>query len=113
MKLTSPILFPLALACLALPAAAEESMDTMWGDRATKSGVETSERAALFRDGNYGMFMHWGLYSHLGGQWKDKTFYGIGEWILRQMHIPREEYMNLAQEFNPSEFIAQEIVRVA
>jgi alpha-L-fucosidase len=113
MKLTSPILFPLALACLALPAAAEESMDTMWGDRATKSGVETSERAALFRDGNYGMFMHWGLYSHLGGQWKDKTFYGIGEWILRQMHIPREEYMNLAKEFNPSEFNAKEIVRVA
>lgn len=88
-------------------------MDKMWGDQSTKSEVETSERAALFRDGNYGMFMHWGLYSHLGGQWKDETFYGIGEWILRQMKIPREEYMALAKDFNPSEFDAKEIVRTA
>lgn len=98
---------------LALPLAAEESMDKMWGDTSVKKGVESSQRAELFRDGNYGMFMHWGLYSHLGGQWKDKTFYGIGEWILRQMKIPNDQYMNLAKEFNPSEFNAKEIVRVA
>lgn len=112
-KSSITFLASLALATMALPVSAEESMDQMWGDRSTKSGVETSERAALFRDGNYGMFMHWGLYSHLGGQWKDKTFYGIGEWILRQMHIPRADYMNLAKDFNPSEFNAREIVRVA
>jgi alpha-L-fucosidase len=88
-------------------------MDTMWGDRSTKDGVETSKRAELFRDGNYGMFIHWGLYSHLGGQWKDKTFYGIGEWIKNQMRIPNQEYMAIAREFNPSEFNAGEIVRVA
>lgn len=93
--------------------AAEQSMDQMWGDKSVKEGVEASERAALFRDGNYGMFMHWGLYSHLGGQWKDRTFYGIGEWILRQMQIPTAEYMGLAKEFNPSEFNAKEVVRVA
>jgi alpha-L-fucosidase len=103
-----------ALAWSLVPAApAEESMDKMWGDTSVKEGVESSERAALFRDGNYGMFIHWGLYSHLGGQWKDKTFYGIGEWILRQMQIPNGEYMNLARDFNPSEFNAKEIVRVA
>jgi alpha-L-fucosidase len=112
-KPTAAILSTLALASLVIPVAAEESMDKMWGERSTKSGVETSERAALFRDGNYGMFIHWGLYSHLGGQWKDKTFYGIGEWILRQMKIPREEYMALAKDFNPSEFNAKEIVRIA
>ncbi len=98
---------------LALPLSAQQSMDEMWGDKAAKDGVESSERAALFRDGNYGMFIHWGLYSHLGGQWKDKTFYGIGEWILRQMKIPRGDYMALAKEFNPSGFDAKEIVRVA
>lgn len=98
---------------LYLPSQAEQSMDTMWGDRSTKDGVETSKRAELFRDGNYGMFIHWGLYSHLGGQWKDKTFYGIGEWIKQQMKIPNQEYMAIAKEFNPSEFNAKEIVRVA
>lgn len=88
-------------------------MDKMWGDQTTKDGVEGSKRAELFRDGNYGMFIHWGLYSHLGGQWKDQTFYGIGEWIKRQMNISTEEYMGIAKQFNPSEFDAKEIVRVA
>lgn len=88
-------------------------MDKMWGDAAAKSGVDRSDRAALFRDGNYGMFIHWGLYSHLGGQWKEKTFYGIGEWIMRQMKIPATEYMALAKEFNPTSFDAREIVRIA
>ena len=110
-----PISYLSALAAaLMLPlSAAEQSMDEMWGDKTAKEGVETSERAALFRDGNYGMFIHWGLYSHLGGQWKDKTFYGIGEWIKNQMQIPRDEYMGLSKEFNPSEFDAKEIARVA
>jgi alpha-L-fucosidase len=92
---------------------AEESMDKMWGEQSSKNGQENSARVALFRDGNYGMFMHWGLYSHLGGQWKDRTFYGIGEWIKRQMRISDEEYKGIAAEFNPSEFNAKEIVRVA
>jgi alpha-L-fucosidase len=113
MKLTSTFLSYLTLASLALPLSAEESMDKMWGDRSAKEGVEGSKRAELFRDGNYGMFIHWGLYSHLGGQWKDKTFYGIGEWIKNQMQIPNEEYMGIAKEFNPAEFNAKEIVRVA
>ena len=113
MKLTTALISSLVLASLSLPVSAEESMDKMWGDKSVKDGVEGSARAALFRDGNYGMFMHWGLYSHLGGQWQDKTFYGIGEWILRQMQIPNDQYMGIAKEFNPSEFNAKEIVRVA
>jgi len=61
----------------------------------------------MFRNTNYGMFIHWGLYSHLGGQWKDMTFYGISEWIMRQMKIPNEEYMAITGEFNPSKFNAK------
>jgi len=78
--------------------AAEPSMDTMWGEATGGSDVK-ADRVALFRDGNYGMFIPWGLYSHLGGKWKGKIFYGIGEWILRQMKIPIPEYIALADEF--------------
>ena len=76
-----------AAAAPAKPAAApaELSMDQMWGSTSVLPGLESSDRVALFRDGNYGMFIHWGIYSHLGGQWKGQTFYGIGEWIKRQM----------------------------
>ncbi|MCX7006327.1 MAG: alpha-L-fucosidase, partial [Kiritimatiellaeota bacterium] len=94
-------------------ARAEESTDKMWGSSGTKLGASKADRMALFRDGNYGMFIHWGLFSHLGGQWHDQTFYGIGEWIKRQMKISEADYMALAKEFNPSEFDAREIARVA
>ena len=53
------------------------------------------------------MFIHWGLFSHLGGQWQDQTFYGIGEWIKRQMKISDADYMALAKEFNPTDFDAR------
>jgi len=93
--------------------ATELSMDQMWGATTVLPGLESSDRFALFRDGNYGMFIHWGIYSHLGGQWKGQTFYGIGEWIKRQMKISEPDYMAEAKNFNPTAFDAREIVRVA
>ncbi|MDQ8183093.1 alpha-L-fucosidase [Pelagicoccus sp. SDUM812005] len=108
-----------ALACgLGLAAssvAKESSMDEMWGDTSTVDLGVNGDRIALFRDGNYGMFIHWGLYSSLAGEWKGKTYYGIGEWIMhpRVAGIPPQEYMEVAKEFNPSEFDAMEIARLA
>jgi alpha-L-fucosidase len=100
---------------LSLPSRllAEESMDNLWGGPADPARTNSAARTQFFQDGNYGLFMHWGLYSHLGGQWKDQTFYGIGEWIKRQMKIPEAEYMALAREFNPADFDAKEIARIA
>jgi alpha-L-fucosidase len=92
---------------------ADQTMDQMWGDAKVRAGIEKSDRAALFRDGNYGMFIHWGLFSHLGGQWREQTFYGIGEWIKRQMKIADSDYMALAKEFNPTDFSAREIAKLA
>jgi alpha-L-fucosidase len=103
----------LSLLLVGAAPAAELSMDQMWGEATAKVGLESSDRVALFRDGNYGMFIHWGLYSHLGGQWRDQTFYGIGEWIKRQMKISEADYMALAKDFNPTAFDAREIVRIA
>ena len=59
------------------------------------------------------MFIHWGLFSHLGGQWQDQTFYGIGEWIKRQMKISEADYMALAKDFNSVDFDARGITRLA
>ena len=106
--LASALLLAASTTCV----VAEESMDKMWGESIGKASI-SSERVGLFRDGNYGMFIHWGLFSHLGGQWKDTTFYGIGEWIKRQMKIPDAEYQALAKDFNPSEFDAKAVAAVA
>ncbi len=110
-----PLLTFLAVT-IAAPLAsvhADESMDKMWGDTSTKDGVENSPRAALMRDGKYGMFIHWGLFSGLEGKWQGKTLYGISEWIKRQMNISDADYMALAKDFNPKGFDAKEIVRTA
>jgi alpha-L-fucosidase len=61
------------------------------------------------------MFIHWGLFSHLGGKWNEKTYYGIGEWIMspRVAGISPEEYKKTANDFNPSEFDAKAIAQLA
>ena len=93
----------------------EQGMDKMWGESAVTLDALKAGRGKLFDEGNFGMFIHWGLYSSLGGIWKDTTYYGIGEWIKNKnmADIPVEEYMPLAKKFNPSQFDAKKIAQLA
>ena len=90
-------------------------MDKLWGDRVVKLRAENAERGQLFDEGNYAMFIHWGLYSLLGNKVDGKTYYGIGEWIMnpRMAGIPVPEYKKLAGKFNPVVFDAKEIAKIA
>ena len=54
------------------------------------------------------MFMHWGLYSKMAGYWKGKKVTG-GEWALKLQKLPIEEYRELAKEFNPVKFNADDL----
>jgi alpha-L-fucosidase len=93
----------------------EKSMDEMWGETTVSVDALKAGRGKLFDESNFGMFIHWGLFSNLGGKWKDKTYYGIGEWIMnpRMAGIPVDEYMAKAKEFNPKDFNAKAIARLA
>lgn len=93
----------------------ETSMDKMWGESKTSGANSIPEKAKLFADGNFGMFIHWGLFSHLGGKWKGATYYGIGEWIMNKnmAGIPVDEYVPVAKEFNPIDFDAKAIAQLA
>ena len=106
-----------ALAIYATPllAPAEEGMDKMWGNSKAANAKSDTVRGTRLRDGRYGLFMHWGLYSSLGGTWKNKTYYGIGEWIMNKnmAGIPIPEYMEMAKSFNPDQFDARAIVQMA
>ncbi len=94
---------------------AAESMDKMWGETHVSGSGDDLARGTHFRTGHYGLFMHWGLYSQLAGQWKGKTYYGIGEWLMnpRMAGIPVSEYMDIAKTFNPDQFDAKAIVQLA
>ncbi len=71
-------------------------------------------RMAWWRDARFGMFVHWGLYSELAGDWKEyKVNQGGAEWIMSYANIPRDEYRQLAQTFNPTGFDAAAWVATA
>jgi alpha-L-fucosidase len=81
-------------------------------------------KSGLFEEYNnlkFGMFIHWGVYSKLGGIYKGvkivpETHGGqaiIGEWIMYCAQIPRDEYREIAKTFNPVGFNAEEWVKLA
>lgn len=77
-----------------------------------------NEEKEAFNDAKYGMFIHWGLYSIPAGIWKEKKIeeYGkpaVAEWIQCTAQIPREEYATLAPQFNPVNFDADAIAKLA
>jgi alpha-L-fucosidase len=93
-------------------AEKEKGMDEMWGDK--KLSTEgTNPSLEWFKHDKYAMFIHWGLYSNMGGVWKEKTYYGIGEWIMHMAKIPVDEYKASAATFNPEKFDATELVKLA
>ena len=103
------------LAALATGCIQAQQMDQMWGEQVMALKAVDAERGQLFEEGNYAMFIHWGLYSNIGNLYKGKSYYGIGEWIMNRnmAGIPVDEYMALARDFNPTDFDADEIARLA
>lgn len=66
-----------------------------------------------FKEAKYGLFIHWGLYSILAGEYQGKRTENIAEWIMNDLDIPPAEYEKLAAQFNPVRFDADAYVRRA
>jgi len=79
----------------------------------TKHALSKDERMEWWREARFGMFIHWGLYAVPAGEWKGEQIKGIGEWIMERAHIPVSEYQQLAGQFNPVKFNADEWVSIA
>jgi alpha-L-fucosidase len=75
--------------------------------------ITQDQRMHWWRDGRFGLFIHWGLYAIPAGEWKGMEIPGIGEWIMKRAQIPVAEYRALAKQFNPVKFDAKVFVQVA
>ncbi len=90
----------------ACPALAEEESKVTPGPVlivAEQPYEPTPENLAAreeFRDDEFGIFIHWGVYSVLGR----------GEWVMNNENIPAAEYEKLTKDFNPTKFNAAEWV---
>lgn len=70
--------------------------------------ADTPQLAATkkwFKEAQFGMMSHWGLYTLLEGEWKGRLgHHEYGEWIMHGERIPNAVYGRLAQSFNPQFF---------
>jgi alpha-L-fucosidase len=76
-------------------------------------GKEKMSNYEWFKNAKFGMMIHWGLYSILGGEWRGQRIKNIGEWVMHSCEIPIFEYEKLADIFNPIYFNAEEWVKLA
>jgi len=77
--------------------------------------VSAEQRIQWFRRDKFGMFIHWGPYSLLAGEWKGHRI-PVGteaEWIMERYNIPVAEYREMARHLNPVKFNADEWVSLA
>ena len=93
------VLIAMALAsCLAVCAPISSAAD----DQPYEPTPENLEAREAFRDAQFGIFIHWGVYSVLGR----------GEWVMNNEKMTVDQYEPLAEEFDPQQFDAEAWVRL-
>jgi alpha-L-fucosidase len=74
-----------------------------------------ANRMQWFEQDKLGMFIHWGPYSYLAGEWKGQRI-PVGteaEWIMQRFNIPVAEYREMAHRMDPVNFDAEKWVQLA
>ncbi|MCB1129525.1 MAG: alpha-L-fucosidase [Verrucomicrobiae bacterium] len=108
-------LVPLVLTSSLLPVVsspAEDSRSHAAPPPFEDSAEKKDQRMRWFRDARFGMFIHWGLYSQLGGEWKDQHVMGGAEWIQKYLAIPSSQYAPLAKSFDGRSFDADAWIKM-
>ncbi len=102
----------LGVAVLCGSLSAKEKPKGFWGEGEGQT-IESGKDTQWYSDAKFAMFIHWGLYSGPGGIWEGEHYYGISEWLMNRAKISVADYEKLATNFNPTEYDANEIAKLA
>jgi alpha-L-fucosidase len=95
----------------ARPTGPQDAPDMAWWRQSMQT---RDQRVAWWREARFGMFIHWGVYSRLGGMWNGQRVPGYAEHIQRIRQIPAAVYRDSAvARFNPVRFDADAWMRTA
>ena len=84
--------------------------------------AQTSAKLKWWEEARFGMFIHWGVYSALEGEYIGKDLSGNqvtyiptygAEWIMRKAAIPQAEYRKYATKFTASQYDPKAWVKLA
>ncbi|MCZ2157229.1 MAG: alpha-L-fucosidase [Bryobacterales bacterium] len=90
------------------PTAGGQPLEIVSGRRPSPEAIKAWQAR------KFGMFIHFGLYSVLGGIWKGEQVKSIySEQIMLRAPIPRNEYELIAKEFNPQRWDPRAVARLA
>jgi len=78
-----------------------------------QNSLTRDQRMQWWRDARFGMFIHWGDYAQLAGNYKGQQVGRGGEWIMNRAKIPVLEYQQFAKQFNPVKYDADAWVKTA
>ena len=109
-----PAIIVAAMCVLLFSGCRQETAETTIVEAPGRENMlSKDQRMDWWRQARFGMFIHWGLYAVPAGEWKGERIPGIGEWIMQRAKIPVSEYEQLAEQFNPVKFDAEQWVQIA
>ncbi|MFD0941111.1 alpha-L-fucosidase [Pedobacter boryungensis] len=76
--------------------------------------TEHDKKMEWWREARFGMFIHFGVYAQMAGEYNGyQQARGGAEWIMNRMKVPVSVYKEVAKQFNPVKFNADEWVKMA
>lgn len=102
-KYVAFVLSALMITCgsFAQTGSVQKKKPLLYGAHCT--GKRTDTMMQRWRSYGLGQFIHFGLYSILGGEYNGKYYNGASEWIRSWNELPNAVYDSLYQQFDPKD----------
>ena len=90
-----------------------EETESTWS-RAKETPQQHAARMQWWNSARFGMFVHWGVYSATGGEFRGYMPTNSAEWMMNKARIPIADYkVENVDKFNPTKFDARAFVGLA